>query len=64
MFWGPEAQTTSIKKLGDVLTVYLDWKPSSAREVWKLDEEITLGKWHWPRTFGNTNDYAVLIYGI
>ncbi|EAL21684.1 hypothetical protein CNBC7190 [Cryptococcus deneoformans B-3501A] len=44
VFWGPEAQTTSIKKLGDVLTVYLDWKPSSAREVWKLDEEITLDR--------------------
>ncbi|KIS01744.1 hypothetical protein L804_01623 [Cryptococcus deuterogattii 2001/935-1] len=44
VFWGPEAQTTSIKKLGDVLTVYLDWKPSSAREVWKLDEEIMLDR--------------------
>ncbi|KAL0252987.1 hypothetical protein I308_102381 [Cryptococcus tetragattii IND107] len=44
VFWGPEAQTPSIKKLGDVLTVYLDWKPSSAREVWKLDEEIMLDR--------------------
>ncbi|OWZ79421.1 hypothetical protein C365_01682 [Cryptococcus neoformans Bt85] len=44
VFWGPEAQTTSIKKLGDVLTVYLDWKPSSAREIWQLDEEIMLDR--------------------
>ncbi|WVR05535.1 hypothetical protein IAU60_002553 [Kwoniella sp. DSM 27419] len=45
ILWDADSPGQGLVEVGDILTVFIDWQRMAPREVWKLEERVTLDRY-------------------